>query len=56
MSKKEYDINYQKSNCKRISLLLHNEKDKDIIMFLSAQRNVNGLIKALLRKEISNKK
>ena len=47
--KKEYDIKYQKMNCKQYKLLLSKEKDKDIIEFLENQTNRNGFLKALIR-------
>lgn len=52
MNKQEYDIEYLRMKCKRISLLLNKEKDKDIILFLEKQSNVNGLLKRLIREEI----
>lgn len=50
--KKDYDINYHRTKCKQIKLLLNREKDKDIISFLEQQTNVNGLLKRLIREEI----
>lgn len=47
--KKEYDIKYQKMNCKQYKLLLSKEKDKDIIEFLESQTNRNGFLKQLIR-------
>jgi hypothetical protein len=49
MSKKDYDIKYQKQNIRRINLALHKEKDKDIIEYLDSLDNVNGEIKEVLR-------
>lgn len=54
MSKKEYDLKYHQSKCKQIKLLLNNEKDKDIILFLGKQNNVNGLLKTIIRKEMKS--
>ena len=52
MSKKDYDLNYQKENCKQIKLQLNKEKDKDIIQWLESQSNVNGTLKQLIREKI----
>lgn len=51
MSKKDYDLNYQKENCKQIKLQLNKEKDKDIIQWLE-DKNVNGTIKQLIREKM----
>lgn len=56
MSKKDYDRNYIKTKCKTIKLLLNKEKDKDIILFLNAQTNVNGYLKSLIRDDMMKKK
>ena len=52
MSKKDYDINYVKTRCKKYTLLLSLEKDKDIIEFLQKQPNRNGYFKDLIRQQI----
>lgn len=52
MDKKDYDIEYQRLNCKQIKLLLNREKDKDIISYLEKQTNVNGHLKWLIREQI----
>lgn len=52
MGKKEYDIEYIRTNCKQIKLLLNKEKDADIISYLEKQTNVNGHLKSLIREEI----
>ena len=52
MGKKQYDIDYQRTKCKQIKLLLNKEKDKDIIEFLGKQNNVNGLLKLLIREHM----
>ena len=52
MNKKEYDIKYIKTNCKQYKLLLHNEKDKDIIVYLDSLPNRNGYLKSLIRREL----
>lgn len=52
MSKKEYDIEYIRTNCKQIKLLLNKEKDADIISYLEKQTNVNGHLKSLIREQI----
>lgn len=52
MGKKEYDIEYIRTNCKQIKLLLNKEKDADIISYLEKQNNVNGHLKSLIREKI----
>jgi len=52
MSKKDYDIKYQKENVRRISFALNKETDSDIIDLLEQQTNVNGFLKWLIRKYI----
>lgn len=49
MSKKDYDLKYQKENIKRVYLTLNKEHDKDIIEYLDSLDNVNGEIKEVLR-------
>ena len=49
MSKKDYDLKYQKNNIKRVYLALNKEHDKDIIEYLDSLDNVNGEIKEVLR-------
>ena len=49
MSKKDYDLNYQKQNIKRVYLTLNKTHDKDIIEYLDSLDNVNKEIKELLR-------
>lgn len=56
MSKKDYDIKYQKQNIRRINLALHKETDADILDFLEKQTNVNGFIKSLIRDCMKEKK
>lgn len=56
MSKKDYDLKYQKANIKRVYLTLNKEHDKDIIALLEQQKNVNGFLKELLREHIKEKK
>ena len=56
MSKKDYDIKYQKQNIRRINLALHKETDADILDFLERQTNVNGFIKRLIRDYMKEKK
>ena len=53
MSKKDYDLKYQKNNIKRVYLTLNKERDKDIIEFLGKQNNVNGTLKSLIRREMN---
>lgn len=52
MSKKDYDINYQKLNCKQIKILLHKEIDKDIIEYLQTKKPMQTYLKDLIRREI----
>ena len=53
MKKKEYDINYAKTKCKQYKLLLNNEKDKDIILYLNSIPNRNGYLKSLIRRDMN---
>lgn len=55
MNKKTYDVNYIKTNCKQIVLMLNKNNDKDIIDFLSALSNKNGYLKELIRKDMIKK-
>ena len=55
-NKKRYDLKYQKQKCKQIKLLLNLEKDADLIKLLEQQTNVNGFLKAILRKHIETEK
>jgi hypothetical protein len=56
MNKKQYDIDYQKKNIRRINLSLHRENDKDIIAYLESQTNVQGTLKRMIRKYMKEKK
>lgn len=49
MSKKDYDLKYQKENIRRIYLTLNKEHDKDIIEYLDSLDNINREIKEVLR-------
>ena len=49
MSKKDYDLKYQKNNIKRVYLTLNKTHDKDIIEYLDSLDNVNKEIKEVLR-------
>lgn len=51
-NKKMYDINYLKTKCTAFKVLLNNEKDEDIILFLRSQTNVNRYIKTLIRSDM----
>lgn len=55
MSKKDYDIKYQKDHIKRIYLVLNKETDKDIIDYLAKQENVNGCLKSLIREQMKKR-
>ncbi|WP_407461870.1 hypothetical protein [Methanobrevibacter sp.] len=50
-----YMKEYWKSNCKRISIVLHNEKDADIIRALDG-KNMQATAKELMRAGIESKK
>ena len=54
--RKQYDIDYQKKNIRRINLSLHRENDKDIIAYLESQTNVQGTLKRMIRKYMKEKK
>lgn len=49
MSKKDYDLAYQKNNIKRVYLTLNKTHDKDIIEYLDSLDNINREIKEVLR-------
>ena len=51
--KAEYDKRFIKENCRKKTILLHKEKDADIIEWLDRQENVNASIKKLIRKHIN---
>jgi hypothetical protein len=51
--KRDYDVNYIRTKCKAVKLLLNKEKDKDIILFLESKTNVNGYLKSLIRQDMS---
>lgn len=48
MSKKDYDLKYQKENIKRIYFVLNKKTDADIIELLE-DRNVNAYLKSIIR-------
>lgn len=49
--KKQYDINFVKTQCKQYVLMLNRERDADIIAFLDRQTNRNAYLKQLIRKD-----
>ena len=51
--KAEYDKRFIKENCRKKTILLHKEKDADIIEWLDRQENVNASIKKLIREHIN---
>lgn len=51
-SKKDYDINYQKLNCRQFRFVLNKQKDAKIIAYIEKQGNINGFLKALVEKEM----
>lgn len=52
MSKKDYDIEYIRTHCKRIALNLNIEYDKDIIEHLEKNKPINTYLKMLIREQI----
>ena len=56
MNKKEYDVQFLKNHYKRVHIILHTEKDKDIIEYLQKQDSVNQYIKNLIRNNIKKTK
>ena len=46
-------IKYNASNVKQVKINLNLKTDADIIEYLQATNNVQGLIKTLIRKEMS---
>lgn len=51
--KRDYDVNYIRTKCKAVKLLLNKEKDEDIILFLESKTNVNGYLKSLIRQDMN---
>jgi len=49
---KAYIVEYVKSNCKKITLMLNKEYDKDIIEWMEKQENKNAYLKELIRKDM----
>lgn len=47
-----YIQSFMKENYKKITLLLNKKSDSDIIEHLEEQKNMNGYIKALIRKDM----
>lgn len=52
MSKKEYDLKYQKAKIKQIKFTLNKETDKDILEFLEKKKPIQTYLKWLIREEI----
>lgn len=52
---KSYMKEYWKANCKRISIVLHKEKDADLIKALEG-KNMQATAKELMRAGIESKK
>ena len=52
MSKKDYDLTYLKTQCKRIVVLLNKNKDADIIEHLRTKESMNAYLKELIRKDM----
>jgi hypothetical protein len=55
MNKKDYDLEYYRTRCTVFKLLLNNEKDKDVILFIRSLPNVNGYLKALIRADMEKR-
>ena len=54
-AQKEWSMNYEKANIRRVVLKLNKNTDQDIIAYLEAQKSVQGEIKRLIREEIKKK-
>lgn len=50
--KKDYDIQYAKDNIRQIKFTLNRNTDQDIIEHLDQQKNKQGYLKELIRKDI----
>lgn len=51
-AQKKAQARYDAQNTKRLSLKLNKNTDADILAWLEAERNVQGYIKSLIRKDI----
>lgn len=51
-AQKRATIKYEKSNIKRVVLKLNKKTDADIIDYLDQQKNVNGILKDIIREKI----
>lgn len=55
--KSEYDMTYIRTKCVKKTLLLHKDKDSDILEFLDGKTgNFNAIMKLLIREEIEREK
>lgn len=54
-AQKRATMKYEKANIRRVVLKLNKNTDQDIIVFLDAQKSVNGEIKRILREYIEKK-
>ena len=51
--KAEYDMAFIRAKCVKKTLLLHKDKDQDILVYLGGKTgNFNAFMKRLIRKEI----
>lgn len=50
--RRTYNSEYDKAHQRRISVAFHDVTDADIIEYLKTVKNVNGLIKKLIRQEM----
>ncbi len=53
---KAYIVDYVKTKCKQITLMLNQENDKDIIDYLETIGNKNAYLKDLIRKDMNTSK
>lgn len=53
-AQKQASAKYDRANTKGVYLKLNTTTDKDIIEYLNSIDNVQGLIKALIRRQISD--
>lgn len=51
-SKKKYNRNYIKSNCKHVVLMFNKKTDADIIEHLQTKENKSAYIKKLIRNDM----
>lgn len=52
---KAYIVDYVKSKCKQVTLMLNQENDADIIEYLNTLPNKSGYLKQLIRDDMKTK-